>query len=51
MAQDFSDLATLWANGVEVLVPASTADQPLTVLGLLADVLSALSKEDRADRR
>lgn len=44
-AEDFSDLATLWANGVEVLVPASAAVRPLTVIGLLADVLNPLSKE------
>ena len=44
-ADDFSDLATLWANGVEILVPASTAARPLAVVGLLADVLNALSKE------
>ena len=44
-AEDFSDLATLWANGVEVLVPASAAARPLTVVGLLTHVLNALSKE------
>lgn len=45
MAEDFSDLATLWANGIEVLVPTSTAARPLAVVGLLADVLNALSRE------
>jgi hypothetical protein len=45
VAHDFSDLATLWANGVEVLVPASTAEHPLSVLASLSDVLNALSKE------
>jgi hypothetical protein len=45
MAQDFSDLATLWANGVEVLVPASTAQHPLSVLASLSGVLNALSKD------
>lgn len=44
-AKDFSDLASFWADGVEVLVPASAASRPLTVVGLLADVLNALSKE------
>jgi hypothetical protein len=44
-AENFSDLAALWANGIEVLVPASAATQPLTVIGLLADVLNALSKD------
>jgi hypothetical protein len=45
VAEDFSDLATLWANGIEVLIPPATALRPLTVVGLLADVLNALSKE------
>jgi hypothetical protein len=45
VAEDFSDLATQWANGLEVLVPVSTATRPLMVLGMLADVVSALSKE------
>ena len=45
VAEDFSDLAALWADGVEVLVPASTATKPLTMVGLLAGVLNALSKE------
>jgi len=45
VAEDFSDLATLWANGIEVLIPPATALRPLTVLSLLADVLNALSKE------
>jgi hypothetical protein len=44
-AEDFSDLSTLWAKGVEVLVPTSTAARPLTVIGMLADVLDELSKE------
>jgi hypothetical protein len=45
VAQDFSDLATLWANGVEILVPASTSEHPLSVVASLADILNALSKE------
>jgi Bacterial cellulose synthase subunit len=45
VADDFSDLATLWSNGIEVLIPASTAVRPLSVVGLLSDVLNALSKE------
>lgn len=45
VAEDFSDLATLWAAGVEVLIPTPAAAQPLLVLGLVADVLNALSKE------
>jgi hypothetical protein len=42
-AHDFSDLATLWGDGVQILLPASTAERPLSVLALLSDVLSALS--------
>jgi hypothetical protein len=42
-ARDFSDLATLWGNGVQILLPASTAEHPLSVLASLSDVLSALS--------
>jgi cellulose synthase operon protein B len=45
LATDFSDLAPLWANGVEVLIPQSSANRPLMVMGSLADVLHALSKE------
>jgi len=44
-AEDFADFATFWANGVEVLVPTATATRPLSVVGLLAEVLNALSKE------
>jgi hypothetical protein len=44
-AQDFSDLATLWAGGIEVLVPSSTSEHPLSIVASLADILSALSKE------
>jgi hypothetical protein len=45
VARDFSDFATLWANGVEILVPPSTSAQPLGILAALADVLAALSKQ------
>lgn len=44
-AQDFSDLANLWAGGVQVLVPAASATKPLAVLPELANVLNALSGE------
>ena len=44
-AEDFSDLASLWADGVEILVPAWAADRPLPMLGVLSDVLSALTRE------
>ncbi len=46
VAQDFSDLATLWADGVEILVPSSTSTHPLSVVAALADILNALSKEN-----
>ncbi len=45
VARDFSDLATLWANGVEILVPPSTSARPLGILTALADILAGLSKE------
>ena len=45
VARDFSDLATLWANGVQVLLPVSAAGRPLSVLGSLSNVLSALSSK------
>jgi len=45
IAHDFSDLATLWANGVEVMVPSSTSEHPLSILASLADILNGLSKE------
>lgn len=45
VAQDFSDLATLWADGVEILLPSSTSARPLSVVAALADILNALSKE------
>ncbi len=44
-AQDFSDLATRWTDGVEVLLPPDTATQPRLVLALLSDLLGALSPE------
>jgi hypothetical protein len=43
--QDFSDLAVLWSSGVEVMLPSSTADRPLSVVASLSNVLNALSKE------
>jgi hypothetical protein len=47
-ARDFFDLIALWANGIEVLLPASAADAPARVLGAIANVLSALSPEAAA---
>ena len=44
-ANDFSDLATRGAAGLEVILPASAADRPTQILGLVATVLNALSPE------
>jgi hypothetical protein len=43
MARDFSDLATLWASGIQIQLPASAAERPLSILASLSEVLSALS--------
>jgi hypothetical protein len=43
MARDFSDLATLWAGGIQVQLPATAAQRPLSILASLSEVLSALS--------
>ena len=40
---DFSDLATRWTNGVEVIVPSAAAERPRQFLGLLAEIISNLS--------
>ncbi|WP_315721570.1 MULTISPECIES: hypothetical protein [unclassified Bradyrhizobium] len=42
-ARDFSDLVSLWGNGIQILLPASTADRPLSVLASLSNVVSGLS--------
>jgi len=42
---DFSDLATRWASGVEVLVPAAASEHPTEVLSLLAQILNRLSAD------
>jgi hypothetical protein len=44
-AHDFSDLATRWTNGVEIMLPPTAASQPEGVLGLLAEVVGGLSPE------
>jgi cellulose synthase operon protein B len=44
-AKDFSDLATLWAKRVEILLPSEISADPLRTIAALANVLSALSKE------
>ena len=42
---DFSDLATRWTRGIEVLVPAAASERPTLVLGLLAQILNRLSPD------
>ncbi|GLH81269.1 hypothetical protein SSBR45G_61780 [Bradyrhizobium sp. SSBR45G] len=42
-ARDFSDLISLWADGIQIHLPASTADHPLSVLASLSNVVSGLS--------
>jgi hypothetical protein len=42
-ARDFSDLATQWTNGVEVMLPSSAASRRDTTLALVAQMLGALS--------
>ena len=44
-ARDFSDLTPHFAHGVELMLPATTADRPVTVLGLLSEVVSQLSPD------
>jgi hypothetical protein len=41
--RDFSDLALRWADGVAVELPASAADAPIPVIGLVSEVLNLLS--------
>ncbi len=43
--RDFSDLPARAADGIEVLIPAQAAERPERTLGLLADVLTAISPE------
>jgi hypothetical protein len=42
---DFSDLATRWANGVQVFVPAAASEHPTEVLSLMAQILNRLSAD------
>jgi len=44
-AHDFSDLVAHWSNGVDVLIPADAGARPERVLGLLVDVVTALTAE------
>ena len=42
---DFSDLIPHFASGLQLLLPANTADQPLLALGLVAEVVNQLSPD------
>src|SRR6185312_13065880 len=42
---DFSDFATLWTNGVEVLLPPDAAPSPHHQLALLSALLTTLSAQ------
>jgi len=42
---DFSDLTPHFARGIELLIPTAAADQPVTVLGILAQVVNQLSPD------
>jgi len=44
-AHDFADLSPRFAHGLELLLPASAADQPNLVLGLIAEVANQLSPD------
>lgn len=44
-ATDFTDLATRWSSGVEILLPASAAERPNGRLALLAGILNALTPD------
>jgi hypothetical protein len=44
-ARDFSDLTPHFAHGVELMLPATTADRPVLVLGLLSEVVNQLSPD------
>ena len=46
--EDFADLAPGWAAGLEVLLPASAAEQPTQTLDLVAQALDALLPESAA---
>jgi len=42
---DFSDLATRWAGGMQVIVPAWAGERPTQLLAMLAQVLNRLSPD------
>jgi hypothetical protein len=43
--QDFSDLMPHFARGLELLLPPTAADRPISVLGLLGEVANQLSPD------
>jgi hypothetical protein len=43
--RDFSALVPHWVNGLDIVLPQMVAEQPLTVLGLVAEVLNVLAAE------
>jgi hypothetical protein len=45
VAHDFSDLTARFSQQVELLLPASAADQPQRMLGLVAEVVAQLSPD------
>ena len=47
-ARDFAELTSHFAHGVDVLLPAASADQPNRVLGIVAEVASNLSPDSSA---
>jgi cellulose synthase operon protein B len=42
---DFSDLTPHFARGIKLLVPAAAADQPASVLGILAQLVNQISPD------
>jgi len=42
---DFSDLTPHFARGIKLLIPATAADRPLSVLGILAQAVNQLSPD------
>lgn len=45
MPHDFADLTAHYTRGIKLLVPASASDRPLTVLGILSQVIDQLSPD------
>ena len=44
-AHDFSDLTSRFVHGIDLLLPASAADQPTHVLGLVTEITNQLSPD------